>query len=335
MAGRRSVWSDARVLERARAFVPAADEVWRLQRGLGPESRAFQRMADRGHYRDPGGSRQGIYVCTPAGELLASINALEPERVLATLDAGLAAWEALAPEERRRELERLPEDLEADPRWEWSHPADGLVLVVTSRDLPADGDPRSGPPNERANRDHAWFAADELPGLLPPAGAGPGSSFAVDPALVERLARFHAVDNVRGQTLPYAREEVAGSRLGGRVVQVAPDALELRYEGKLVAATDGTWRMGASDWTPERAWPRSITTHVLGRATWDPLARRFRSFQLVALGIRHGTTGLNGRPEGSSGPIGFAFELAEDVPAERVAPGFVDVYDAPWIRGLD
>ena len=32
MAGRRSVWNDPRVVEKARSFVTATDEVWRLQR---------------------------------------------------------------------------------------------------------------------------------------------------------------------------------------------------------------------------------------------------------------------------------------------------------------
>ena len=67
------------MIELAQRFVPAADETWRLQRGDDDECRFFQSFADQAHYRGAGGSRQGIYVVTPAGELLASGNILDPE----------------------------------------------------------------------------------------------------------------------------------------------------------------------------------------------------------------------------------------------------------------
>ena len=334
MAGRRSVWSDPRLIERARSFVPATDEVWRLQRGLGPESRAFQRMADRGHYRGKGGSRQGIYVCTPDGELLASINSLSADRVLATMEEGLAAWNALDEDARRAGLERAPDDLDQEPRWEWSYPVGGLVLRSVNRDLPPDGLPGSPPPSERANLDHAWFSAKEARGFLPDV-LEVGRTFDVDPLLTTRLARFHLVDNVRGQTLPFAPGEVQGSRITGTVVRASGDEVELRFQGSTVAEADGVWRLGENDWTPTREWPRSLSTRILGRAVWDLRRQEFSSFELVSVGRRHGVTGLNRPPEDVAGPIGFLFEEAGDTPAEHIAPAFVDVYDAPWIQALD
>ena len=77
MAGRGSVWSDpelrALVVEHT---VPCADEVWRLQRGDDGECRFFRAMADAGHYGKGGGTRQGIYLASPSGRLLSSINSL-------------------------------------------------------------------------------------------------------------------------------------------------------------------------------------------------------------------------------------------------------------------
>ena len=46
--------------------------MWRLQRGVDAECRFFQSFADQGHYQARGGTRQGIYVCSPGGKLLAS-----------------------------------------------------------------------------------------------------------------------------------------------------------------------------------------------------------------------------------------------------------------------
>ncbi len=330
MTGRGSVWSDERLVARAAAFVPAADEVWRLQRGLGPESRAFQAFADRAHYREPGGTRQGIYVCTPGGALLASVNALDPDQVLATLERGLAAWEALDERARRADAARAPHDLGAEARWERSYPADGLVLRCVGRDLPAALDPRAPPPDARSNQDHVWLSADEARALVP-AGVRPGEAWELVP-LARRLARFHLVDNVRGQTLPFAEPEVAGSWLRARAVAEDGARLALALEGATRASSDGTWLLGENDWTPERPWPRRLEARLAGRAVWDRAAERFVSFELVALGLRTGTTGLNGRDPGSSGPIGFLVTLAPDEPAERLPPAFADVYDAPWLR---
>ena len=42
-------------------------------------------MADAGHYQGKGGTRQGIYAATPAGELLASVNHNGADRVAAMM----------------------------------------------------------------------------------------------------------------------------------------------------------------------------------------------------------------------------------------------------------
>ena len=86
--GRRSVWSDQRVLAACASFVPAADEVWRLQRDDDPECRWF-REAVRGSSDAVAGSMQGTYVITAAGDLLGRINSSSPDRVLAMLELSL------------------------------------------------------------------------------------------------------------------------------------------------------------------------------------------------------------------------------------------------------
>jgi hypothetical protein len=42
-------------------------------------------MANKGHYRGEGQTRQGIYVCSPGGKLLSSINSLDPDKVLESI----------------------------------------------------------------------------------------------------------------------------------------------------------------------------------------------------------------------------------------------------------
>ena len=56
----------------------------------------FQEMANKGHYANRGGTRQGIYVCTPKGELLSSINSLNPDHVFENILIGLDKWNKLS-----------------------------------------------------------------------------------------------------------------------------------------------------------------------------------------------------------------------------------------------
>ena len=80
-------------------------------------------------------------------------------------------------------------------------------------------------------------------------------------------------------------------------------------------------------------WPRSLRADVLGEACWDPGAQRFTSFELVAIGARTGRTTFNGRAreeQGSEHRIGFLFRTAPQ--GDRVAPTFVNLYRAPWVK---
>ncbi len=315
------MWSNPDVIETAKPFVAVTDEVWRLQRGTDAECRHFQKMADQGHYRAKGGTRQGIYVLTANGTFLASVNALDAAKVLETMEQGLAAWEETSADART-----LPDDWDLPRRrWESSYPEDGLVLRTLNADLGPNAD------RKRLNRDHVWFTVGEARGWL---GADPavGDVHEVTKTIVERLAQFHLVDNVRGQTLPFAAEETAGSRITTTVRSRDGDVVAFGIEGTTTAETDGTWKLGKSDWTPKEAFPRRVTTKLLGSGRYDLSSRRFTAFELVAVGEREGRTNLNGRRDDDVGPapIGFYFELAPDRPAERVAPAFVDIY-ADWV----
>src|SRR5262249_24608955 len=150
-------------------------------------------------------SMQGIYVIAPGGALLGSLNALAPEPVAAMLRAALAKWDELPPEQRRLSDGASFASLH---RWEDSYPEGGLVLVRTARDLSPTLDPTS-PALQPFNRDQVWFVAAEARSLLPER-LEVGAEREIPRALFERIARFHLVDDVRGQTLPFAPAEVSG-----------------------------------------------------------------------------------------------------------------------------
>lgn len=329
MRGRRSVWSDLQVQALAEQFVTASDEVWRLQRGSDPESRFFQKMAHQGHYGSGGGTKQGIYVCAASGEFLASVNSLNPKTVKDMLTDALQKWAAL-PEERRH----LSADAKIEPRgrWEKFYPYSGLVLSSISRDLPKGARPGSTEPGAH-NRDHAWFSESEAQRWLPER-LEVGAVIEVPKDLSERMMRFHLVDSVLGQTLPFARGEVSGE-IRATVTAVSGDSVEIRIEGHSHAESDGEWLLGDNDWRPRDggSYPRGMDTQLLGYASYDLRDRRFTRFDLLARGRRWGYTQFNGRRKQSEpSEVAFCFELAGEDGAARVPPAFIDIYDAPWVR---
>ena len=115
MAGRRLVWSDPRIIDIAKEFIPTTDEVWRLQRVQDKDAFVFQEMANKGHYRRVGGTRQGIYVCSPSGVLLNSINSLNADDVLEMIKSGLDKWNALPLSARQISSNFIPRAMH---RWE-------------------------------------------------------------------------------------------------------------------------------------------------------------------------------------------------------------------------
>ena len=62
---------------------------------------------------------------------------------------------------------------------------------------------------------------------------------------------------------------------------------------------------------------------LLGTASFDLTKGRFTAFELVAVGVRAGSTQLNGRRgDTDPAPIGILFTLAGDDPCDRIAPAF-------------
>ena len=226
------------MIELASQFVATTDEVSRLQSGTDPECVFFQEMANHGHYGGRPGTRQGTYVCSPSGEFLASINSNSADDVLEMMREGLAAWKQLPAERRRLAAENK---ISPQHRWEESFPTGGLILSVISRDLPEQCDPRLSA-EVKWNQDHVWFSKEEAKHWLGD-NPQPGDIHQVPDDLVFRLARFHLVDSVRGQTPRFTREGVRGSKISTEVASRDGASVELKITGETVgAAAEGWWQ---------------------------------------------------------------------------------------------
>lgn len=319
--GRRTIWANQEVVELAKEFVPATDEVWRLQNGSDPECQHFRNFAESGHYRGDRSTRQGTYICTPSGRLLGSMNSHNPQAVVKMMRKALQDYKAMDPAKRL-----LPpgDSVEPTHRWEASHQPAGMDLTIFSRDLPESCD-ASESAHVAWNQDRIWFSADELAWFLPPRNSEVkvGDHYPIELPAVQRMTRFNIVDTVRGQTSFYQPQEVQASKLEGWVTAVTDQQIQIRFEGQ-TRAESGVSR--------NRELPHGIKTDVLGHATFDRKQKRFEKFEWVALGERWGRTVFNGRhAELEKSPIGFVIRLTPP-DAPLIAPAFLFAYDAAWVE---
>lgn len=312
----------------------AADEVWRLQGGLDqgkyraaggddPECICFQEMSSKGHYGPGGGTKQGIYVCTPSGEFLASVNSLSPQAVRKTLQQGLEAWADLSETERNAK----PAKFVPDHRWEWSYPKNGLALKATIRHLPANAMNPDSTENQKklpVNFDFVWFSAEEARQFVADSIVV-GKKYKLPDALYHRLGRHHLLNNARGESGSYAKTEL----IGGMHVQVlaADDQrIRLKITGQSRAIADKARVNADTHWRSRR-----IDATIFGLASFDREKQRFTEFELMAKGLIFENADEK-KPDNAT-PIGWHFALADPTkPTERLPPTHLYAYEGEWVE---
>jgi hypothetical protein len=312
------------VLELASKFVRSADEVFRmqnLQTGTDPECRLFQKFSELGHYRSPGTTRQGTYAVSPSGVLLASVNSNDPKRIADMMQKSLAKWQTLTREERLLPYDPKTKVAEIK-RPERYYPEDGLVLYVTSRDLPREPEKAKLQKQDWRltawNQDYAWFTKTEAKQFLPPPKSGPkggekgwqvGQKHDLPLPIVHRIVCAHLIDNVRGQTAPFDEKQVKKARLTAEITEIEGSIVWLHLEGQTLTDNDRN--------------NHGLDMRLLGKAMFDTIENKFLLFELVAVGSRWGGTTNNSRKgDFDTAPIGILFTLAGDGPCERIAPAF-------------
>jgi len=194
---------------------------------------------------------------------------------------------------------------------------------VISRDLPAQCDPHA-PCEVKWNQDYVWYSKEEARQWLGNEPQ-PGDVHHLPDELVARLARFHFVDNVKGQTSRFSRRGVEGSHIATDVVKRTGASVQLKISGLTTGlAGEGWWQSS-----------NGVVTRVLGSATFDLDQCAFVEFEMVALGRRWGHTRHNGRNrDAESGPLGYVFRLAAPN-AYRIAPASIADYDVSWVPRPD
>jgi hypothetical protein len=320
---RRSVWSKKEIQDLLKKFIPAADEVSRLQRGKDTESRLFQAFAEHGHYKGrfkPSNTRQGMYAVTPNGQFLASCNTRHAKTVAKMLHRALERFDKIARSDRQLTDEQI-KSLDKTRRWAAKYPEDGLVLRVTTRDLPGAKKGSHRWHVHAWNLDYAWFKRTEALQFVPEEAAV-GATRDVPKKLMRRLVCLHLLDNVRGQVSTFRVEDVEKAQLTATIVSIDEDVLELRLQGATRAVQRGRWAVGGfRDHRNPGEQERGFATTMLGHANFDKRTQRFIAFEIVAKGTRWGGTQFNDRAgDLDVAPIGAVLSLGSAETSERVPP---------------
>jgi hypothetical protein len=319
VAGRALAFADPEIIKMAKEdYVPVTGDDWYERRRDDAEGRFFRQIADQGPRKGEGGAtRQGIYMLTAKGKLLAYKNAGQaPDVMREVLRRGLAEWNKLPAAERRPGAIRVENLPKADPQFSRRPPPGGLVVDVYTRIL--DRDAKGGlckgscstPGGDQAARDHLWLTEGEWRALVP-ADAHAGDQVAVPARVADRIIRYHLVDNTRGEPSFWKPEEVRSSEMKLTVEEATGAGVRVRLDGSALLATEPD---------PAKA-KRGFQVRLLGYIHYNAFQKAVDRFDLVAIGDHWGGATFTGPARPGRTPLGIAFQLAaKDAPTSAVPP---------------
>ena len=202
MLDRESTFADPAIVKLLQTrFIPVAIDQAYQRRQKDNEGKFYQKIANQGPRKIGRGTTQGLYTADASGRLLAFTNNRGAQRVQRMMQTALQ-------KHRPGKVAAIAKGV-LDARYNPQPPKGGLVVRVTSKILGGYEEPE----NEwrrifqtSLGRDNLWIRADEHAALAK--GQLPKS-------LLKRLARYHLVDNTRGEPPMWRENEI--QKLEGKI----------------------------------------------------------------------------------------------------------------------
>ncbi len=266
-------------------FVPVAIDQAYQRRQKDEEGEFYRKIAGQGPRDNFESTTQGFYMASANGELLLYNNNRDPAKLRRLLQQKLN--ELPAHDAASKPLERSGKP---DPRYHLEPPEGGLVVRIHAKVL--DG---YAPTTDRwqrifqtaLSRDNLWITREEHQALA--AGRVPA-------ALQRRIARFHLVDNTRGEPPMWQPNELR---------QVDAEIQDGRLSGSCHLETNDGQRGYQAQW-------KGIVEVNDGAVT---------KFDCVVLGTFWGEGPFTGNAPPGKFPLAISFTLADgsDI-ADRIPP---------------
>lgn len=288
MLDRESTFADPEIVKLLKTrFIPVAIDQAYQRRQQDSEGEFYRRIAGQGPRNNFEGTTQGFYIATPSGKLLLYNNNRDPQKLRRLMREKLEQFESSG--DKGMDFQAI-ESRRIDPRYQVSPPEGGLVVRVRAKILGG-----YEPTTDRwqsifqnaLSRDNLWVSRTEHEALV--RGDVPVS-------LQRRIARFHLVDNTRGEPPMWKPGEIR--------------QLEMQLTGGLLR---GVVRLETD--RGDRGYEAELLGHVESRNG------KVTRFDVVALGQFWGEGPFTrNAPEGKF-PLAVSFSLADgtDV-ADRIPP---------------
>lgn len=193
-------------------FVPVALDVWYEERREDAAGEYFRKVVHQREGLKPDQTTQGFYAFAPDGTLLQGWNHRGVDRLKQNLAKALDAWKPPKSAKDAKGENVATPGATTDPRFERKLPEGARVLAVRARITEAKwpeierGDPLAEQWQEivrhATSLDHLWLLREEAEALV--AGTFPRT-------LAWRIARFHCIDNTRGEPPSWEPEQVKRS----------------------------------------------------------------------------------------------------------------------------
>lgn len=297
MLDRESTFADEEIVRLLKTqFVPVAIDQAAQRRQRDAEGEFYRKIAGQAH-DDFDGTTQGFYIATAGGKLLLYNNNRDPAKLRRLMHEELQEFERL--NESQTKVAPLASN-STDRRFTFHSPEGGLVVRVRAKVLGGYAETSNRWKQifqSAVSRDNLWISAAEHQQLAK--GNFPSS-------LQRRMARFHLVDNTRGEPPMWLREDI--------------EACEFQLETGLV-----TGAVKLANARSDRGFDAAVRGHIEVRA--GEVVR----FDLVAQGDFWGEGPYTrGAPEGKF-PLLITFELADgsdlaDSLPPQGARGWLDGY---------
>jgi hypothetical protein len=322
-----STFADPDVIKMAcEQFVPVSTDDWYTRRRQDAEGEFFRTMATAAGRKGEGGAtRQGIYVFTADGTVLGYKNAGQDAEVMKKVfQEALVKFEKLPERQRKAGAFTVPDHGKKDPQYMREVPAEGLVVRVNARILDKKSDElcagtcsMSG--GDQASRDFLWLTKKEIFSLVPEKPQV-GVSLSVPHGISRRIARFHLVDNTRGEPDAWKKDEVRNCEMTLTVTAATAEAIELRLDGAVLLTTHAD---------PAKA-DRGYDVKLRGELRYRPATGTFDRFDVSALGQHWGDHTYTGKARPGKTLLGIVFTLADPTkPGNTIPPQGVR-YDPPY-----
>jgi hypothetical protein len=289
---RESTFADVKIIAMLKEdFIPVAIDQWYTRRQQDAEGDFYRQIAGQGPRNDFNKTTQGLYIADPAGKLIAYNNNRGPERIRKLMEQALTSYSA--PECEAIEEKRV--DSKFDPQL----PSGAMVVRCGTKVM--EGYEKANDPwrlifQRSVGRDNLWILKNEIDAI---------EKNEMPLSLARRIARFHLVDNTRGQPSSWKLSEI-------RELEMAVK------EGHV----SGLVRLEAED--QSRGYQVALNGEI--RFTDGQLTQ----FNVVAEGKYWGTSPFTLEPPKGKFPLVVAFQLPE---SKDIADSLVPSGARGWVDG--